>query len=138
MAQRAARRKSAEVEVTNNNPAGEDVTTETDEKSRAGQPTFDTTFVDELPDNDKKRGGAGRGPSHEYEKALNNIRDNGNGSWGSVATFQTATGAATALRNIKAGMKIVPDDVDKFEFSTRRLTDENGKRLSVLWARYTG
>lgn len=103
---------------------------------RAAAPEFDLEFVDELPANDKRRGGRGRGPSSAYNDNLVKIRDEGQGAWGTVAKFHTATGAATALRLIKAGKKIVPSDIENFEFVTRRSADENGKRNSVLFARY--
>lgn len=112
-------------------------TAKIDLSERAAAPEFFTEFVDELPANDRKRGGRGRGPSHAYLNALTLIKDNP-GKWGTVARFHTATGATTALRNIKAKNKIVPDDVDNFEFETRRATDEMGKRYSVLFARYVG
>lgn len=121
---------------TTDNPAKEN-NMDTKSGQRAGLPTFEVIFMDELPASDRKRG-AGRGPSRAYHDALVRIRDEGNGAWGSVAFFQTPTGAATALRQIRAGQKIVPEDIDRFEFQTRRLTDETGKRTSVLFARYVG
>lgn len=130
-----ARRKSAVIEDGDSEMVTEAEAME-DLKERAAAPEFFTEFVDELPANDRKRGGRGRGPSHAYYEALVKIRDEGQGKWGTVAKFHTATGATTALRNIKNGTKVVPEDIDAYEFDTRRQGDESGKRYSVLFARY--
>ena len=134
-----ARRKAAEVTEpsTDEDVTMTDVDTNVDTAAdRAAQPDFTLEFVADLPENDKRRGGRGRGPSIVYKENLEKIRDEGQGAWGTVAKFHTATGAATALRLIRAGQKAVPDDVHNFEFQTRRSADEAGARNSVLFARY--
>lgn len=93
-----------------------------------GQVQYHCEKVEELPPNEFSRG-------MRYFNLLKPLMDDPGATY-LVATFSTDSGASVVKKALDDGDRKIPDG--KWLFDTRIAHDEEGKRVSRLYATYAG
>lgn len=109
-----------------------------DAEAGRSKPTYGILDVaDEVPPQDTPNRGT-RGPDMRIHNLLEQlmVEDDLAAKWVKVVRYSTSNGAKLAYDSIEDGTRIIPDG--DFDFEVRRVTDDGGKRVSELWARYNG
>lgn len=107
------------------------------EKRTNARPTYILGVIgDELPVQDSGRTGGGGSRASQWLKVLAPIvaDPDFHNSWIEVAQYTTSNGALLAKKGIVDLGRDIPDGT--WLFDVRRFSDENGDRVSNLYAKY--
>lgn len=113
----------------------------TEDKREYSAPKYDMEVVTgDLPENFKPEVTGRRGRIDFFKNLFVKVKEEGQGQWVRVATYQTGAGARNAVKAIEKGDRDIGDEPENFEVTARRIPnpeDPKGKPWSQLFARYT-